>query len=434
MGKLDLLKKSLRKGFARNVLILASGTTLAQVIPILITPIITRLYTPEHLGVLSLYISITSILIIFSTGKLELAIMLPDSDKDAIGLSKIASILVIAVSFLLFIPCLFYDNLIADVLSEPNIGDYIKYVPVGVFCFGLYQIFYYIQNRYQGYKNIASSKLISASSTSVGKIVLGLLDFKVSGLVFSTILGHLSSMISVFYPLAKSRVFNVKHSVQELFGLLRRYKHFPIMLLPSHAISVIRQQIPILAITKLFGISTLGLFGLANQLINLPSVLVANAIGDVYRQRATEEFRKHGKFDRILLSTLRYTVVIAVIPFTLLYFFSPFLFTLVFGEAWKEAGDYASILVISGFFSFIFTPIDKGALIVEATKYILAWHVSLLSFQVLAYIISMQLSLEIKGYLYLYTLINLLHYLLDFIVGLHFSRGRTKNNYVKKFN
>ena len=46
---LDKLKP--KSEFSRNVLTLMTGTTIAQAIPIAISPILTRIYTPEDFGV-----------------------------------------------------------------------------------------------------------------------------------------------------------------------------------------------------------------------------------------------------------------------------------------------------------------------------------------------------------------------------------------------
>jgi len=49
-----LLKKLIPKGeFSKNVLTLMTGTTIAQAIPVAISPILTRLYTPEDFGVVA---------------------------------------------------------------------------------------------------------------------------------------------------------------------------------------------------------------------------------------------------------------------------------------------------------------------------------------------------------------------------------------------
>jgi len=44
-----ILGKIKKPGFLRNTLILMSGTTIAQLIPIIVSPILTRLYTADDL-------------------------------------------------------------------------------------------------------------------------------------------------------------------------------------------------------------------------------------------------------------------------------------------------------------------------------------------------------------------------------------------------
>ena len=55
-----------------------SGTLVAQILLICVTPILTRLYTVEDFGNLSVFMSILSMLTVGSTGKFELAIVLPN--------------------------------------------------------------------------------------------------------------------------------------------------------------------------------------------------------------------------------------------------------------------------------------------------------------------------------------------------------------------
>jgi O-antigen/teichoic acid export membrane protein len=72
-----------RAGFFRNVAILAGGTAIAQALNVLTAPIITRLYTPNDLGNLSVYISIYSILVVVASWRYETAIPLPKDDETA---------------------------------------------------------------------------------------------------------------------------------------------------------------------------------------------------------------------------------------------------------------------------------------------------------------------------------------------------------------
>ena len=79
--------------FTRNVLTLMTGTTIAQAIPIVISPILTRIYTPEDFGLFALFIAITSVFGSIATGRYELAIMLPNKDENAINILALGLII-----------------------------------------------------------------------------------------------------------------------------------------------------------------------------------------------------------------------------------------------------------------------------------------------------------------------------------------------------
>src|ERR1044072_1064252 len=78
-----LQNKIPRGGFKENFLALASGTTISQVIGLLCMPILTRLYGPDAFGRFGIYYAIISILGSLSTGRLELGIVLPESNVMA---------------------------------------------------------------------------------------------------------------------------------------------------------------------------------------------------------------------------------------------------------------------------------------------------------------------------------------------------------------
>ena len=87
--------------FSKNVLTLMTGTTIAQAIPIAISPILTRIYTPEDFGVLALFVAITSIFGSIANGRYELAIMLPKKDENAINIFALGLIITFSMSFIL---------------------------------------------------------------------------------------------------------------------------------------------------------------------------------------------------------------------------------------------------------------------------------------------------------------------------------------------
>jgi len=66
-----------KAGFAKDVLKLASGTVLAQIISILSAPLLTRLFGPEAFGLAALFGSVSGIIGVVACLRYELSIMLP---------------------------------------------------------------------------------------------------------------------------------------------------------------------------------------------------------------------------------------------------------------------------------------------------------------------------------------------------------------------
>ena len=78
----------LKSDFLKNVFTLLSGATVAQIITLISIPILTRIYTPEDFGYIAIYLSIANIVAAFSTGRYELAIMLPKKRIEALAIFK----------------------------------------------------------------------------------------------------------------------------------------------------------------------------------------------------------------------------------------------------------------------------------------------------------------------------------------------------------
>ena len=125
-----------KNSFYKNVFTLLKGNSIAQAIPLLISPILARIYSPESFAYFGVYMSILAILTVFVTGKYELAIMLPKKDRDALNvfaLSVMITIIISMVTLLIVINPFF--NLV-DFLSL-NIEKYlIFYFPISILLIG----------------------------------------------------------------------------------------------------------------------------------------------------------------------------------------------------------------------------------------------------------------------------------------------------------
>src|SRR5690606_7165604 len=127
-----------RSEFSRNVVTLMTGTTVAQAIPVAISPVLTRLYGPEDFGVLALFVALTSIFGAIANGRYELAIMLPESDDDALNVAALGLLIAAALSFLLLCIAVAFNGPISALLGNGDIGPWLYLVPLTVLFMGLF--------------------------------------------------------------------------------------------------------------------------------------------------------------------------------------------------------------------------------------------------------------------------------------------------------
>jgi O-antigen/teichoic acid export membrane protein len=182
-------------------------------------------------------------------------------------------------------------------------------------------------------------------------------------------------------------------------------------------------HLPIIAIGWLFGSSAAGLYAWADRFTCVPSDLVATAVGDVYRQRATVEYHRSGRFDGLMRRTFAGITVIAVLPFVLGFLLAPALFDWVFGSVWREAGQLAQILLVASFFSFITAPVDKAVVIFERTNYALAWHFARLALTTAAIATVALMHLSLPTLVWLIVLVSIGLYGVDLLYNYYLARG-----------
>ena len=95
-----LLRLLKRSGFSKSLITLLSGTTIAQAISLLISPVLSRLYTPHEFGVVGTFLSIVAAITLISSFRYEIAIVLPKKEDVAINILALAAFITIGVSIL----------------------------------------------------------------------------------------------------------------------------------------------------------------------------------------------------------------------------------------------------------------------------------------------------------------------------------------------
>lgn len=413
------VKTLLRQGgFARAAMTLMTGTAIAQAIPIAVSPILTRLFTPTDYGVFALYAALVAFLSAAATGRYELAVMLPESEEDADALVVLSALIAFAFGALLFVVTLFAGDWVASMLGHPEIAPWLLLLPLSVAAMGCYNALNYWLNRHKLYARMSRNRMLQSGLGSGLQLSMGAAAMGAVGLIVGQLIGVLITTFQIAATFWRQlRRKGGQDLVLRMKRLARRYSNHPKHVLPAQWIGAAALQLPVLAVSGLYGAATVGLYAFAYRLMTLPTTLIANAIGDVYRQRAAAAYREQGNFRKLFLATLGTSAALAIVPVSVVFVVAPDLFALVFGEPWRVAGEYARILSVATFFQFTFTPIDKGALIVGATRYIMVWHVVRLASFGAVLAAAWSFHLDIKHTLILFVIANIAVYMLDGIVG-----------------
>ena len=85
-----MIRRIVHSALFRNVGKLLSANVLAQVIGILVYPVLTRIYRPEDFALFNLFVSIAGVLTLIATAEYHYAIVLPKSEQHAKALTPVA--------------------------------------------------------------------------------------------------------------------------------------------------------------------------------------------------------------------------------------------------------------------------------------------------------------------------------------------------------
>lgn len=341
-----MLNSIKNKHFLKNVGTLLTGTTLAQLIPILITPILTRIYTPAEFGVLGLYISIISVLSVIITGRYDMAIMLPQKKDEAIDVLILSLIIAIITSSILFTVSLFFKFQLSAIFSDGDITEYLILVPLSLLFLGIYQSFNHWNNREKQYKRLATNRIFQSASLNGSQLFLGFMAGGVNGLVIGQVLGLVIASVRLVYLTVKGNLhFLLNFNFRNLKNVAIKYREFPLYSTWSSLFNVISLHLPVFLFTGNFTKTIVGYYTTSNKLLNLPMNILGNSVSQVFYQQAAR-FYEHNIHDlrRLTTKTLRSLLIIGLIPMGIIWGFGDILFKFFLGSKWELAGQYARLL------------------------------------------------------------------------------------------
>lgn len=322
---------------------LVSGNVLAQVITLAAYFVLTRIYTPDDYGLFNIFYSYIEVLIIFSTCKYELAIVVADNEQEAAAVSRFAlrlnaivSLFLLSVALLLWLTGLLPGNM-------AQLGWMVLLIPPMVFFCGTSRVYSFLYNRFHRYATIAVSDTVNAGSGALLKVVLGLLGFSQSGMPIGTVLGQAAANIN--YRLKLHQLQLSKATAEESKAVARKHRNFPFFVATKDFINTFASNLPFLWAALYFERAEVGLFGLALTFTMQPTNILSVAFERVLYARTAETVREGLPLMHLIRRFLLPLVAVAVPVCVLAGFVAEPLFVFLFGDRWEGCGIFVQTLL-----------------------------------------------------------------------------------------
>jgi O-antigen/teichoic acid export membrane protein len=268
---------------------------------------------------------------------------------------------------------------------------------------------------------LSKNRIYNAFIAPFFSIIIGFILIGPAGLFIGLLVSQIIPTIRMSYYFFKQDEFDFHFESRRLIAASKQFRNFPRFSLPADFINNLSNQIPVLMLGHLGGSHVVGWYNLSVRMLGLPSTLIATAVSDVFRQRATNDFHTFGSCRSIFLKVFKTLVLVSIVPFAILLLFGPSIFSFVFGEQWREAGKIAQVIGVLYVFKFVVSPLTYVTYIAGKQWVGLLMDILLLVTLLALLYISQHLGLSYMTSLFLLSTSYSLLYILTFYLSYKFS-------------
>lgn len=348
---MGLLQKIKEHDFIKSVAVLVTGTILAQLFSFLISPLLTRIYTPEEMGDLNLYLRIVSFLSVLATARFELSLPLPKNDQHSYLLYRLS--IRIAIYTLLGVSLI-------SVFYFMTIGINLKlflFVAMTILSTAFLVLVNLGTNwsiRKKEYRKISISKMLNSGVSNILRWLFGVLGMGSFGLILASLIGSfLSSLtfIRQWFKLDKQHLSF--RSDKKTRALASAYREFPTINLPHALVDLGKDLLLAFLMIYFFSKEVFAWYSHSLLILQIPISLIGLSISQVFFSRCAELVNEGQSTVSLLRKTVISLFLLSILPFTVLFFFGTPLFAFVFGENWSNAGYYSEIMSVWFLLNFL---------------------------------------------------------------------------------
>lgn len=348
----------------KNIAKITSGTLIGQGVTIISLPIITRIYGAEIIGIWALLHSIAVIINSFSDLGLTNSIMVDDDanvEKNYQVITTMSAIISIMASIFVTLYCVFANDRL-----EMNLIFAFIFLAIMIFTLQQTQLCYTWLNRNKKYNVLMKNPLINNGVYGLLAIGLGLFGFKTYGYFIGYIIGQVVTLWHMKRNLS-GKMFTLK--LQDFKDVIKVNKKFVIYQIPTNVIAKLKSQLPTLLVKAFWGTEMLGYYSISIRMLQIPSTLLASAIGRIFFQTVSTMKREGKAIGQFVYQNMTRAMKIAIVPMALLMAFGDIAAKVFLGEEWAIAGDFIRILALQYFFAFLMNTVHGLTITLDKQNY-----------------------------------------------------------------
>lgn len=382
-----------------GILHMGLGTVLAQMINIVVQPILTRIFPTETLGIYTYLISLATMIIPVASLKLDMLIVSEPNEKEAQYITDACIIINILIALIYAIVII-----VGYQVSDNNIfnkyGIIIYVVPVLVFTNGLRFLFISYLNRYKEYKTISIIAIIREAIRAVIQVGAGFLSLGVfslsMGYAVSPLFGLNIQMRNYLKELKERPRINLK-KFKEI--VLVKGKRQILFLVPAQFINSFSASLVTISITALFSAKILGYYSAGVRILDIPIVFITSNVSKVCYQRISENVANKKPVLRTLMSVIIVLSAVSIMGFGTLYVIAPRLSEIVFGQGYRVAGEYIRCLCVMYAVRLVATSFAGVYTVFKKQNFELILNILLIVSAGVSYVVCSMFNFEVITYL-----------------------------------
>ena len=386
-------------GLLRATVTLLMGGALAQLVPLLLGPVLARLFTPQAFGVFTTFSTVAATVAVVACGRYEFALpMARDEDEAAVLLALCARIGLLVL--VLSVPLAALLNMTGH-LPLPWL------LPLAVAAAGALQLLIMWSNRAQRFRALAISRVLQYGSAALLQVALGVALWGAArqpagaeaawALVIAPVISGVLAMLVLVQPAPAGgwRALLPARAHPGLQQAMRqvavKFRDFPLLNTPHAFLGALQDALAVAMLVAFSGHAAAGFWGLGLRYLKAPATLVGSAVSQALYPRLTGA--QPADAQRAVRQIMALLGAVALGLMLMLMVAGPWLFRLVFGAAWQEAGELARALAPYIAVHFVAAPLAVVTMAWKAQR----WALLLSIVGQIVFLIALMLGLKFGG-------------------------------------